>query len=345
MDGSSRAPPAFVSPSPPAGFIPARWAYVDAERTHQVVAGVRPGATPEWIVRESAYQNDDPREVVEEVRAIEAPWETQLFQWELESRLSGLGTYWKHDATQPGWRQLTRPQGARWPDTREFADHAFRGRVTFHHVRGPGDEDIVILALATTGSRGPRHLLARARLRFPDGAGADLRLLHAHLPAAPARSLLVRELLASCVEGTEKLVGASDITRAHGLAGPREVATLHEELLRRVSEGRFGAPSEDAEITVDPLYTDFFGALADPRLLGLQARFFTAEEQDDALARGEAAIRQLVARRRASASRAEQHLLTVVEASLVARDQLRPGRDAPVDPEVASLVRRFSHYL
>lgn len=341
------APPAVPAPAaPPTGLVLARWAYVDEAHRHEVHAGVRPGAKPAFVVKESAFQNADPTQAFEEVRPIEWPWEAQLYHWQLEGRLSLMGRYWKHDASEPGWRPLVPPQGAPQVDLRPVATDLYRGRVAFHHFhpRKQGD-DVLLVSIPTATADGARHLLARANFRFPHGADADIQLLHAHLPEAPARSLLLREHLALRERAYDKLVWGHDLARAHGDARARELAVAYGDVLQRIHAGSFGAVRHARGVVIDPVYTDFVRALTDPRMIELQARYLTHEEEAEALAGGEVAIRRLVTRKRERAPRAEQHMLTLVEASLLARDQLRPGQRARVDPEVAALVRRFAYYL
>lgn len=342
------APPiAPVSRGPaPTGMVPARWHYVDEARAHEVHAGVRPGARAAFVVKESAYQNDDASEIVAQEIPLEAPWEAQLHHWQLESRLAALGRYWKNDAANPGWRALVRPQGAPELDLREVAVSPYRGRIVFHHFHHRArEEECLLVGAPTPSARGRRWLLARAAFRFPEGAEADVALLHAHLPDAPARSVIAREHLLLKEKGFEKLVWAPDYLRAHGADWAHDAGRAFAEVLRRISEGRFGPPAAAPSAPEDAIYTDYLHALTDPRLLEIQARFLSPEEQEEALAGGEGAIRRLVARKREGASSDDQLKLTLLEASLLARDQLRPGQRARVDPEVAALVRRFAYYL
>ena len=345
---ASRAPPSVpkVAP-PPTGMVVARWTYVDEHHTHEVHAGLRPGDRPAFVVKESAFHNDRADEVVEQTFPLESPWEAQLYHWRLECRLALLGRYWRHDAQQPGWRPLLPPQGMPQVDLREVAVSPYRGRVVFHHFfQRRTREDKLLVALPDVAPQGKRHLLALASFTFPNGAEADIQLLHAHLPEGPARSVVAREHLTLREKGFEKLVWGQDFALAHGAAWSQEAGRAYADILRRIGEQEFGdGRARRSGGIVDPLYTDFVRALTDPRLLELQARYLTPEEQEAALAAGELAIRRLIAQKRQGAAAEEQVKLTVIEASLLARDQLRPGQRARVDPEVSALVRRFAYYL
>jgi hypothetical protein len=345
---SARSPPAVPAPAaPPPGLVIARWMYVDEAHTHEVHAGLRPGPHPAFVVKESAFHNENADEVIEQASPMESPWEAQLFHWQLECRLALMGVkYWRHDTREPGWRVLVAPQGIPQIDTREVAVSPYHGRVIFHHFhnRKLGD-DKVLVAIPDDSTTGRRYLVALASFRFPNGADADIQLLHAHLPESPTKSLIMREHMALKEKNYEKLVWGQDFMLAHGGAWSRETGQVYAQLLQRISEGTFGHADDKREAIIDPLYTDFINALTDPRLLELQSRYLTPEEQATALAGGDKAIRKIIASKRERAPSEEQHKLTIIEASLLARDQLRPGQRSRVDPEVAALVRRFSFYL
>lgn len=331
----------------PAGLVVARWTYVDEHHLHEVHAGLRPGhegARAAFVVKESAFQNEQSDEVVEEIAPLDAPWEAQLHHWQLECRLSTLGRYWRHDTVDGQWRPLTPPQGRPDLDLREVLVHPYRGRIVLYHFRDrAADRDKLLVAIPNASPAGKRYLLATADMTFPNGEDAHLELLHAHLPEAPAKSVIVREHMALRNTSWAKLSSTADFERAHGAAWAREATSAYADILRRISEGRFGSPRKPSDLHFDPVYTDFVRALTDPRLLAMQAQFLSPEEQETALASGEPAIRRLIAQKRTLARPEDQHKLTLVEASLVARDQLRPGQR--VDPEISALVRRFAFYL
>ena len=337
-------PPHVPAPhAPPPGLTLARWLYVDDRRAHQVHAGLRGGT--EFVVRESAFANDDPDEVADWARRVAEPWEAQFYLLELEKRLALLGRYWRFDAAQPdvGWTAVRGADPFEGLDLRPVQGAPFEGRVAFHHYHQTGAQDVVLATLAQPTPRGPRHLLATLTLAFPDAEGGDLQLLHPRLPDAPARSLLAREHLALRAGGHAKLVDAADFARAHGADAARARDEAYRAALQRLSEGAWGRARRGREPPVDAVYTDYATALADPRLMALHARFLAPGEEETLLAAGEPAIRRFIQRQRQACEARDQHLLTLLQASLLARDGLRAH--AAVDPEVAALVRRFSHYL
>lgn len=342
---SARPPPAVPAPQPPpAGLALARWVYVDERRTHEVHAGLRGG---EFVVKESAFANDDPDEVIETATRAAEAWELQLLHFGLERRLSMLGRYWRYDLQQRGGWTLVRAGDAfESLDLRPVRLDLFHGRVAFYHFHEAGGKDVVLANIPQATPRGTRYLLATLRLAFPDAEGGDLALLHARLPAGPATSILARESLVLKDKGYAKLVAEDDFRRAHGADAPREAGRAYEALLARISEGRFGSAAAPRRAPiVDEFYTDYLRALTDPRLIALHARFLAPGEEEALVAGGDGAIRRFIAKKRDETPTADQHLLTVLQASLIAREGLRVGHAAKVDPEVAALVRRFAYYL
>lgn len=90
---------------------------------------------------------------------------------------------------------------------------------------------------------------------------------------------------------------------------------------------------------------DFRGALTHPRILALHERFLVPGEDVALFAQGELALRAAMKAKRAAARREEQHLLSILEASLLIRYALRPGGDRNVDPHAADLLKRALVYL
>lgn len=333
---------------PPEGLTRARWLYVDEPLSHEVHAGVRPGAPPQFVSREAAYGNTDAAEILETITPVPETWEAQLAHLELEARLSLIGRYWRHDALKPGWTRLRAPPAGADLDLREVEIPMFPGDATFYHFHPPNASanDVVILRLPMFHAQGLRFLLARMEARIEAPEKGTLTLLHARLPVTPMRSLLVREHRHWQSKGLAKLARQDDFRIALGNDWMRELLLFYKETLDRIARGEWGAPQAEAKRAqpVDPVYTDYVKWLRDPRVAAIHARFLTPEEEAGLLAGGEAFIRQAIARKRANALAKDQVLLSVLEASLLARDALRTGNHK-VDPEVAALVRRFAYYL
>lgn len=348
---ASPTPPPPAVPQvqePPAGLTRARWLYVDEAMTHEVHAGLRRTTDGgEWVVRESAYNNDDPDEIVQTTTRVDEGWEAQMLHMELETRLALLGRYWRFDTQKPGWTRLRSAAATESVDLRPVDVQLFPGDAVFHHFRSTTDRRCaVIVQLPHLFPHGMRYLVATADMTFPDAEAGTLALAHQRLPLAPARSLVTREHRLWHSKRYQKLVQPEDFQRAYGADWRRELLTCYRGILERLARGAYGAGTVrvgPAPIE-DPLYTDYMRMLSDPRVAALHAQYLTADEETALMAGGEEFIKQAIARKRAKAPREEQHLLSILEASLLARDGLRHGVHK-VDPEVAALVRRFAYYL
>jgi hypothetical protein len=84
--------------------------------------------------------------------------------------------------------------------------------------------------------------------------------------------------------------------------------------------------------------------LDDPRLLALHSRYLTGDTERTILAGGPPAIKRHIAARRVETPHHDQHLLTLLEASLLARERMGSGRLTRWDPEVRALTR-LAYYL
>ncbi|HEX2022683.1 MAG TPA: hypothetical protein VHH36_08210 [Candidatus Thermoplasmatota archaeon] len=333
---------------PPPGLTRARWLYVDEPLSHEVHAGIRqPPSGPEFVVREAAYGNVDPGETLDQALPLREWWEAQFHHLELETRLALLGRYWKYDFLRPGWRPLRAAPATEMLDMREVDVPLFPGDATFYHFKAPAAKrDAVVVRLSHFTPTGIRFLVAVAEFAFPDSERGALDLAHARLPVTPMRSVLAREHRRFASSGHRKLVRPEDFAAAYGRDWERDLLICYRDVLDRIAQGRVGQAdaAQKAPLPDDPVYTDYRRALSDPRVAALHARFLTPEEEAGLMSGGEPFIRQAIARKRAKADRSEQHLLSILEASLLARDGLRHGAHQ-VDPEVAALVRRFAYYL
>lgn len=346
---STQVPPEVPRPSTaPPGMALARWLYVDEGRRHEVYAGMRPGPPAAFVVKEMGYRNEDPGETYEHARPMREEWEAQLNHWELEARLAIAGTYWRYDLQSPGWMRLRPNPGVMQPDLRPAQVPVFHQRAAFHHFHQPAlKRDLVVACIPQDLPQGRRWVLARCDLGFPDAADGQLELLHPRLPEGPVRSLLVREHLDARNRSYRKLVMPIDFRLVHGERWQQELDACYRAILTRLAEGRLGSGAAAAprERPADSSYTDYARWLADPKVAALHARYLEPGEEEALLRGGGPAIRRAVRRKRERVPADEQHLLTVLEASLLARDGLRAGQRARVDPEVAALVRRFAFYL
>lgn len=330
---------------PPPGLTRARWLYVDEALSHEVHAGIRPGAPEAFVAREAAYGSGDPGEMIETVLPIQETWDAHLFHRELETRLGLLGRYWKHDARRPGWTRLPSAPATLSVDLREVDVQLFPGDANFYHFHTRGSPDVVVVRLPLFQPNGLRYLLARATLEFPDAVRGDIQLVHARLPLTPMRSVLIAQHRDLATRGYAKVVRPQDFAGVHGPTWQGGLLECYRGILDRIGRGQFGTLAHgDHEKPIDEVYTDYVKWLNDPRVGALHARFLSPDEEARIMSGGEEFIKQAIARKRAHAPPEDQILLVVLEASLLARDGLRHGNHK-VDPEVAALVRRFAYYL
>ncbi|HET6403760.1 MAG TPA: hypothetical protein VFH78_03880 [Candidatus Thermoplasmatota archaeon] len=106
------------------------------------------------------------------------------------------------------------------------------------------------------------------------------------------------------------------------------------------------SPDESAEeaAKIEETTMDFRTALTHPRILALHREFLAPGEDDALLREGEMAIRSAIAAKRTKVPLGRQHLLSIVEASLLVRHSLGvPGRR--LDPQASDLLRRALVYL
>ena len=317
----------------PAG---AWWHYVDEARTHHVVVEWREGDRT-LLVREGSPGSAE----MAERHSVAQPWETRLALWLLEARLAHLGRYWRQRSHARGWSLVTLPRGAPALDPRACEALAGTGAVALHHYhdeRGRTDRLLAALAEPTPD----RYLVLRADL---DAASLDVRRLDVLQRAVPAplmRSLLARERMPLVEQGVRQLVTREDYERAFGAGGEARARRLVREVLEHARDGRRERPR--ARASEEEEFQELLVRLSDPRLLALHHRFLAADEEDHLLAAGPLAIRKAIAAKRDEAEHTQQHLLTILEASLLAREKQRCGTLVPGEPEVRALTR-LAYYL
>lgn len=321
------------------------WQYLDEARTHAVAAvwhRRRPDGSGDpsraaallddrVVVREWAQGSSS-----EQVFPARAPWEAQLALWTLEARLALLGAYWRRTGGAGGWVKIAPPRGAPIPDLRPAQ---ITDRIVLHHYHDPtGRLDELIAAVPHHG----RYQVVRAELELPGLAVGRVRLIHDALVAPLMRSALVHEQVVRIKDHRPKLVTAGDYDRALGWNGARRAAEALEAVEGRVVDRQWERPPPAPP--EDDVFAIFLGMLDDPRLLALHTRYLAQGDEDPLLVGGAPAIHRHMATLRAQVPHQEQHLLTLLEASLLARERLRSGQLTRFDPEVRALTR-LAYYL
>ena len=313
------------------------WRYVERGRSHEVRVDWCERASRLRVV-EFAPAAPDAR-IVQESQA--RPWEARVALWVLEARLAHLGEYWRQRSDAKGWSPVLRPAGAPSADARENEVVRPAGAAFVHHYHderaGVGD-----LLAALRAEQASRFLVVRAALDVTNLDAGRVHVLHRDLPAPLARSAIASEQLALTQVGLGKLVTRDDYRRAFGDGGDRRAARLVDEVVRRVRTGHMGGAALIPEAADE--YGEFLAALQDPRLLALHRRFLRGDEEDEILSRGAVEIRKAVRAKRGEVDHREQHLLTILEASLLAREKMRSGSLERSGPEVRALAR-LAYYL
>lgn len=311
--------------------------YLEAARTHEVLAEWR---ASEGTLRLLETSPEAPDARWEETLLVAQPWEARVALWQIECRLSALGAYWQQGSSDLTWLPLAPPAGAPAPDLRRnFVVDPSHAPLVHHYHDVHGGGDTLVAALR---AQGQRYAVVSAQVDVPSLDIGRIDLRHAHLPGPMMRSLVMREQLALTQAGLPKLVSRDDYARAFGSGGEHRAARLIDEVLRRVRENQLDRPAprlEDADI-----YAEFLMTVSDPRLVALHKRFLKPEEEDAILAGGPPAIRKAIAHLRAGVDHRAQHLLTIIEASLLARERMRNGTLVRSDPEVRALTR-LAYYL
>lgn len=304
---------------------------------HEVLVELREGLLH---VRESSAVAPDA--VYEETSRVVHAWETRVALWTLEARLAHLGAYWRERSTARGWSPVRVPAGAPSPDARpnDVLEH---GRASvlhhYHDPRGAGD---TLLAALKAGEPS-RFMVVRAGIDVAALDVSKIDIVHPRLPAPLMRSVMVRDQMALAQAGLPKLVSRDDYRRAFGEGSDARAKRLVGEVVERAALGRterFAARTQED----DEVYEEFLVRISDPRLLALHHRFLSADEEDELLAAGSVAIRKAIAAKRPTVDHTQRHLLTILEASLLAREKLKSGKLLRSDPEVRALTR-LAYYL
>lgn len=313
----------------------AAWRYLERGRGHEVRVEYAARDAAMRVVEHAAGGR------VEQRLHVAQPWEARVALWLLEGRLALMGEYWRERPGAPGWARVRRPVGAPRPDPRANEVVHPATAPQFHHyhdARGGGDR----LLAALREADGARCTVVRALLDVANLHVGRIEVLHVTLPDVLARSVVLREEMSLAQSGLGKLATRDDYARAFGPGSEGRASRLVEEVVARVRDGdldRAPAPPEESDV-----YAEFLVRLHDARLLALHRRFLQAGEEDELLAAGPVAIRKAVQHKRGEVDHREQHLLTILEASLLAREKMAGGRLTRGDPEVRALTR-LAYYL
>ena len=335
-----------------------------------------------YVVRESEFGNKLPEDAYQDRHTIHDTWEATAHQAELEARLALLSKYHVHDSARPGWVPLTPRLAGRAlaPDALKLPGGA--DTVEFHHyARSDAQRAVTLVGVAQQMPVGVRHMLARLDYRFPDVDGGNLRVVHSRLPAPVYRSVLAGlhlELVAmeyrktgegvrADPQGWAALRAALDAILSrliHGkLAAPGAAPVrlpTEAELAIRASKGassaarRYDLEDEHAgsatsvngpkpAAMIDELDPSIFDALQNPKLLALHARWLAPGEGEALQAEGERAIRGHVNKLRPTVAKHEQHLLSLLEASLLVRAALK--HRVRIDSETLGRIKHAAAWL
>lgn len=321
------------------------WFYLDEARTHEVHAHVVEGGPGfRFVAREWPFGSRGRGEPFESAAPFHEAWEVKYHVADLEARLASLGRYWRHEPPRAGWTPVHRNPATPSVDLRGLDLGGAIPGATFHPFRGPAGRDRLLVSLPTASAGA--FALADLDYAFPRVEEGALRLLHPGLPPALLRSLLAREHLALAQRGFGKLATPTDFALAYGPAWRERVVKTFEAVAERVARGPDPsprpAPAASAPERERPR-TDYATALADPRLRAVHARFLKPGEEEALVAGGEPAIRRAVAAKRRTAAHVDQHRLSALEASLLARHALRTGSTVP--PEADRILGRLDLLL
>ncbi|HVM46167.1 MAG TPA: hypothetical protein VM582_09550 [Candidatus Thermoplasmatota archaeon] len=313
------------------------WRYVDRARAHEVHVVWDPTGRRVRIVE---LAPGAPAARFEDEQRVEQAWELEVALWLLEARLSQIGEYWRAQSGREGWWKVQQPAGLPPPETRRNEVLKVDGAQLLHHFHDPRakrDRVLVGLRVDAAGFR-----LLRAHVDIPALEVERVDVLHERLPLPLARSLLLREQSSMRQAELRELFTREDYTAAFGAGGDKRAARVVDEAVARAL-GRASAAPAPAQAQ-QQVVEQFLGLLDDPRLGALHRRFLRLDEEEDLLATGPIDIRRAMRQKRAGVAHDEQHLLTILEASLLARHRVRSGAVQHTDPEVVALTR-LAYYL
>lgn len=336
----------LARPSPLAPVPLGPWLYMDEGRTHEVHAHVvQEGPGFRFVAREAPHGARDASASFESVARFREPWEAKFHLADLESRLASLGPYWRHAPPRAGWTRVHRNPSVPRVDLRpvdlgaaSLPDATFH---SFHHAAASKDRLLVAIPRSTRGA----YALADLDFAFPRVQEGSLSLLHPCLAPAILRSLLGREHLRLRREGFDKLSSPADFALVYGPEWREKLTqAIHAAGDRVLSWSPEPDPEEAPSLQeAETAPMDYAAALSDPRLLALHRRFLRAGEEESLLSGGMPAIRRAIAAKRRAVAHSDQHRLSALEASLLARHALQAKTS--VDPEATRILRRLDLLL
>jgi hypothetical protein len=358
------------------------WRYVDEGRTHDVQAWVeKEDLHLRYVVHEAQLGNEDPHDAHTDKHPIGSPWEATVHQADLEARLALLGKYVAHDSARPGWAPLRPTLAGKSLDLEPLRIPERPPAIEFHHYqRLDALRAVTLLGVAQDMPAGKRHLLARLDYRFPEVEGGNLRVIHPRLPAPLYRSLLAQQHLElhalnfrktgegirADPQGWAALRATLDAILSRLLEGASkdpykrrpEMDATQRALLAAAGASKgprtYEVEDENAgpssvvkgpkpKAMIDELDPGIMDALQNPKLLALHARWLAPGEGESLQRDGELAIRAAVNKLRPTVAPHEQHLLSLLEASLLVRAALT--NRVRIDTETLGRIKHAGAWL
>lgn len=345
--GSAPAAPVRAAPPRAPGARPAGVdaLYVDEARTHQVQARLaQEDGAMAFVVMESPYDAFTQDDLLYTRLPIQSPWEATFHRADLEGRLAQMGKYWRYTPEQRGWLPLRLHPGVPRIDLRPVEWQEGDAQLAFHHFHRTGERARLLLTLTKRLGVGARYLVADLEMDFPRARDGVLRILHERIPAGPLRSLLAREHVDLARKGYDKLSDPREFALVYGPDWREMMRNALDVALDRVRENEVGDGSLPRATGEDEgAVHDYHRLLLDPRLAAVHRRFLPKEEEDLLLSTTHVHVQRWIASRRKTARHDDQHLLSLLEASLLARLCIRDGR--PLDAVVAKQLRRLAFYM
>lgn len=159
--------------------------------------------------------------------------------------------------------------------------------------------------------------------------------------AADARdeAAILRDPSGRPLDARAVVVAVQAMKRANGAASHARDYDVTDEIDPRAGPAQARPP----DVLIDEIPADVATALHEPKLLALHARFLAPGQEADLLARGERAILAATREVRQKARPDEQHLVSLLEASLMLRHAF--AKRVPVDPEIIHRVQHARAYL